>query len=91
MSDYDRYQISVLTKLWRRNLFGGKYEPIEKLFSDIPKERRNEAKKGVEELRKDGLILYHKNGKCASIDTKHKSRVREILKGEVKDYILELR
>ncbi|MFB6208900.1 MAG: hypothetical protein ABEJ56_02045 [Candidatus Nanohaloarchaea archaeon] len=91
MKDRNRYEISVLAKLWRRNLFGGKYEPLEKLMSDIPKENRNKAGKAFDNLHKDGLILLHKGGKCASINTKYKKKVRKILKGEIPDYILDLR
>lgn len=47
MTDYDRYQVSMLAKMWRRDLFGGKYEPVEKLMSDIPKEKRDAAKRGL--------------------------------------------
>ena len=91
MKDRNRYEISVLAKMWRRNLFGGKYEPLENLMSDIPKERRDTAKEVFEKLHKDGLIIYHKGEKCASINTSYKEEVKQILDGEVPDYILDLR
>lgn len=89
--DCDRYEVSVLAKMWRRDLFGGKYEPLEKLMSDIPKDQRDKAREAFEKLHQKGLILFHKNQKCASIDTSRKEKVREVLRGEVPDYILQLR
>lgn len=91
MKDRNRWEISVLAKMWRRNLFGGKYEPVEKLMSDIPVERRDEAEESFERLHKDGLIIFHKGKKCASINTNYKEEIREILEGEIPDYILDLR
>jgi hypothetical protein len=91
MVDRNRYEVSVLAKMWRRNLFGGKYEPLEKLMSDIPTERRDKAREAFETLHGDGLIIFHKGKKCASINTNHKEEVREILEGEVPNYILDLR
>lgn len=89
--DRDRYEISVLAKMWRRNLFGGKYEPLEKLMSDIPAERRDECREAFERLHGDGLIIFHKGGSCASINTNYKEEAREVLEGEIPDYILDLR
>lgn len=91
MTEYGRYQVSMLAKMWRRDLFGGKYEPVEKLMSDIPTERRGGAKEGLEELHKDGLVRFHKGGDCASINTSYKKKIRRVLRGEVPDYILDLR
>jgi len=91
MKRYDRYQLSMLAKMWRRNLFGGKYEPVEKLMSDIPKERRKAADEGLEELHKDFLVIFHKGGDCASLNTSCKKELRKILEGELPDYILNLR
>lgn len=91
MADRNRYEISILGKLWRRDLFGGKYEPLEKLMSDIPSERRDEARNAFGKLHADGLIVFHKGKKCASINTNYKEEVREELKGEIPDYILDLR
>jgi hypothetical protein len=88
---YDRFQVSILGKMWRRNLFGGKYQPVEKLLSDVPKEWRNKARQSLDRLHKDGLIQYHKSRACASINPPYKEEVREVLRDEVPEYVLDLR
>lgn len=89
-SGYGEYHIDILTKLWRRGLFGGKYQPIEQILSHTPREHHADARNALDDLHQDGLIQYHKNRKCASINPRHKDDVRELLKGKVPDYILNL-
>lgn len=87
---YSQHQVDALAKLWRRGLFGGKYQPIEQVLSATPREHHDKAKEALDELHKDGMIVYHKNRKCVSINTRYKEKVREILRGEIPGYILDL-
>jgi len=87
---YGEYHVDVLTKLWRRGLFGGKYQPVEQVLSNTPRENHSDAREAIDELHQDGLIEYHKNGKCASINPSYKDEVRGILDGEIPDYVLDL-
>ncbi|MFC5133489.1 MULTISPECIES: hypothetical protein [Haloferacaceae] len=82
---------SILTKMWRRNLFGGTYQPVEQITSGIPDERSSTVNEAFDELHQQGYIQYHKNRTCASINPSYKEEVREFLSGHVADYILELR
>lgn len=79
--------------MWRRNLFGGRYQPVEQLMSDIAEEFRSKARDGLDELHKEGLVQYHKNRKCASINPSHKDDVRDVLDSSehVPDYLTDLR
>lgn len=90
--EYSDYQVSILAKLWMRGLFGGKYQPVEQLFSDIPREHYDDARQALEELYKEGLVRYHKNRKCASINTGYKERVRTILQqaDDIPGYVPDL-
>lgn len=92
MGNYGDYHVSILTKLWMRGLFGGKYQPVEQILSDIPREHHDEAREVLEELHQDGLIIFHKDRKCASINTHYKEKVRRILEqsDDVPGYIPDL-
>lgn len=89
--DLDECKASILAKMWRRGLFGGKYQPIEKLASDVPDERSDLVNDALEDLHQRGFVRYHKNRACASINTSYKEEVREFLSEYVEDYILDLR
>lgn len=92
MPAYGDYHVSILTKLWMRGLFGGKYQPVEQLFSDIPRERYSDAREAMDDLHQDGLVVYHKKGNCASINPRYKDRVRTILREaeDVPSYVPDL-
>jgi len=83
-------KISILTKMWRRGLFGGKYEPIEQITSGIPDEQNKLVNDAFDELHQGGYIRYHKGEACASINTSYKSEVKEFLRGNVPDIIINL-
>lgn len=87
---YREYHIDILTKLWRRGLFGGKYQPIEQILSNTPRQHHDEARQALDDLYKDGLIQYHKNRMCASINPSHKEEVKTVLRGKIPNYILDL-
>lgn len=89
--DLDECKASILAKMWRRGLFGGKYQPVEELASDVPDERSDLLDEALTDLYQRGFIRYHKDRKCASINTSYKEEVREFLSGHVEDYILDLR
>ncbi len=89
--DLAECQASILAKMWRRNLFGGTYQPVEQVTSDIPDERTGLVDEALDDLHQKGYIQFHKNGACASINTSYKADVRKFLADYVEDYILDLR
>lgn len=89
--DVEACMAAILTKMWRRDLFGGRYQPIEQLTSSIPDERSTTVSQALDELHQRGYIQYHKNRTCASINTRYKEEVRNFLADYVEDYILDLR
>ncbi|MFB6294718.1 MAG: hypothetical protein ABEI97_03080 [Candidatus Nanohaloarchaea archaeon] len=79
----------ILGKLWRRGLFGGRYQPVEQVVSAIPRELRGRARDRITALWRDGLLRRHKNGACVSIDPRRTDAVRQRLDGYLPDYYLD--
>lgn len=50
--------IAILSKLYRRSLWGKSYTTIENSLSKIPNHKRGQTEEKIEELRKQGLLLY---------------------------------
>ncbi|KXB06186.1 hypothetical protein AKJ51_04095 [candidate division MSBL1 archaeon SCGC-AAA382A20] len=75
-----------ISKLARRNKIGMDYIPIEKTVSKIPVHARGDI---IDEMYKSGLLEYHKNKDCISLNPKSVNRVIGIIEGEVPDYIIE--
>lgn len=82
-------KVAVLSKLARRTKIGMSYIPREKAYSKIPQHARGGMEDVLDELRQEGLLEFHKNGRCISLNPRSLDRVSEILEGEVPGYILE--
>ncbi|MFB6100624.1 MAG: hypothetical protein ABEK16_05110 [Candidatus Nanohalobium sp.] len=84
--------ISLLTKMWHKGAIGMNYKPVEKLMSGIPSDQRGDAKEAMDELVQEGICAFRtgKGEKLAAILSEQVEKVREILRGEVPDYVLNL-
>lgn len=84
--------ISLLTKMWHKGAIGMNYKPIQKLMGDIPSDQRGDAKQAMDELVQEGICAYRtgKGEKLAAILSDQVETVREILRGEVPSYVLDL-
>jgi len=58
----------VLAKLWRRGLFGGRYQPVEQALSSVPVEVRKRARELLGELKKEGLLEHSMKSCWISLD-----------------------
>jgi len=67
----------VLRKLYRRRVIGGKHTAIENLTTGLPTHLVGEAKKAVEELVKEGLILKKQTSYGLQVSLNHE-RLNEI-------------
>ncbi len=85
------FKKAILSKLWRRGVFGGRYIPIEKALSKIPRHDWDKAKDVIEEMHREGLVQLHKNKDCISINPPNKDEVKKLLEGHLPDFVLERR
>lgn len=79
-------RVPILTKLFRRDLWGKSYTTIENALKKLPVHRHGEAKEEVQEMRQDGLVILHKGGKCVSLNPSAKEEIESILKDHLPDY-----
>ena len=82
---------AILAKLWRRGVFGGRYIPVEKALSKIPRHEWDRARENIDQMHKNGLIEFHKGKDCISINPSNKDEVKKVLKGYFPDYVLDMR
>ena len=68
-------KIAILSKLARRNKIGMNYIPIEKTVSKIPVHARGDIGDIIDEMYKSGLLEYHENKNCISLNPKSVNRV----------------
>jgi len=87
-SDQD-LRIPILTKLYRRSLWGKSYTTVENSLSKIPKHDRGRAKEVLEEMNQEGLIRFHKGGNCVSLNPNSKEKIENILGGHLPDYLMD--
>jgi len=81
-------RISILSKLYRRSLWGKSYTTLENSLSKIPNHNKGKAKEVLEELRKEGLVQFHKRGSCVSLNPNAKEKIEDILQDHLPDYLL---
>lgn len=87
--EYDDYEISILAKLWHNNAIGKSYVSNKRVMSVFPSEERIKVKKRIGKLSDEG-ILSVRNSNLVSINPQEIDRIRDILRGEVPDYVLDL-
>ncbi|MFB6209227.1 MAG: hypothetical protein ABEJ56_03745 [Candidatus Nanohaloarchaea archaeon] len=87
--DSEEKKIAILAKLARKKKLGMNYIPKEKAFSKIPSHDRGNLDSILKEMRRNGLIEFHKNRKCISINPGAVPEVIEPIGEEVPDYIIE--
>ncbi len=63
------------------------YIPIEKTLSKIPSHARGNIGDILDEMQKEGLLEYHKNRNCISLRPEAVSKVVDMIKDEVPDYM----
>lgn len=80
--------IPILSKLYRRKLWGKSYTTIENSLSKIPKHNRGKAKEALENLRKEDLVLFHKRKSCVSLNPDRKNEIEQILEDHLPDYLI---
>lgn len=69
---------TVLHKLRRRGIWGGKYKPYDSVKRWIAGKVKDDGKRieGIlDELIKEGLLLSHKGGKTVSLNPKRKGDI----------------
>lgn len=69
---------TILRKLFRRRIIGGKHTAFEHVTASIPKHLHGDAKKAAGELIKEGLILSKPTGYGLHISL-NPERIAEIL------------
>ena len=79
--------IPILSKLYRRSLWGKSYTTIENSLSKIPKHNRGKAEEILEELIKEGLLQLHKGGSCVSLNPSAKQEIEDRLEDHLPDYL----
>lgn len=86
-----RYEITLLTKMWKKPAIGMDYKDVEDLMGGIPVDQRDNARDALDQLVQDGIVGRKKKGEVAAIRSKRMEDVRDILRDEVPDYVLDLR
>lgn len=87
---FNRYERSILSKMWIKGCIGQNYEPVEHLMSDIPRDQWDKAKQAIESLKKQMIIGTKKGGNVAAIMSNKVEKVREIIKDDVPPSVLDL-
>ena len=83
-------KIAILSKLGRKRKIGMNYIPKEKAFSKIPGHVRGNLDDILDEMYRNGLIEYHKQKNCISINSTSISEVVDLIEDEVPKYILDM-
>lgn len=73
------FKTIILRKLFRRRVIGGKHTAIEHLTTGLPKHVVGDAKRAVEELIKEGLILPKQTSYGLQVSL-NPARIDEILR-----------
>lgn len=76
---YERLKYVILNKLHVRELWENVYTPIERVLKAVKGHDRGCAKDVVEDLRKEGFLLYHKNNTCISLARPKKAEIEEFI------------
>ena len=71
----------MLRKLYSWNRVGNKYINLHDVIRAFPRRLRNKKlfKEWINELRKEGLIIIHKNGTCISLNKHELGRIENII------------
>ena len=76
---YNRLKFAILDKLHHKEMWENVYMPIERALKAVKGHDRGYAKDVVDDLRKDGLIFYHKNNTCVSLSSSKKPEIEAYL------------
>lgn len=87
MEKDSNYRILILSKLYRRDLWGKSYTTVENSLSKLPKHERGKGKEELEEMQKDGIVLFHKRENCVSLNPSAKEQIEDTLQGHLPDYL----
>lgn len=73
--------IFILRKLYSWNRVGNKYMNLHDVIRAFPKRLRNKKlfKEWINALRKEDLVIIHKNGTCISLNKSELGRIEEII------------
>jgi len=78
MSDLSKYKKLIVGRLNQWEAYGGTYKNIQRIQQAFPSYERDMTKinKALSELRKEGVIIFHKKNTCIGLNTKMKSLIR---------------
>ncbi len=73
--------VFILRKLYSWNKVGNKYINLHDVIRAFPRRLRNRKlfREWLDELRKEDLVIIHKNGNCISLNKHRLGRIEEII------------
>ncbi|MFQ6134811.1 MAG: hypothetical protein ACE5KU_03220, partial [Nitrososphaerales archaeon] len=77
----------LMNRLLRKHCWGAKYLPLDTLINWISKQIKKNGKrvrKCVEDLAKEGYLLFHKKGNTVSLNPARSKEITEYIKTALK-------
>ena len=72
-----RIKYSIFRKLSRNQYWNEKYLPMEYIRKAVARNDSGFVKDVLEDLKKGGFVLFHKNNACVSLNEKFKAEIEQ--------------
>jgi len=79
LSKEDQYRFKILWKLYTHRRWGASYTPIENVTRGLPGDEIGACRVVVEQLVREGILLFHKKRRCVSLNVRKKKEIVELL------------
>jgi hypothetical protein len=70
---------ALIEGMVRRSQWKMSYKTVDDTVSKLPNREKKHAEKMLDEMVKNGLAEYHKNGKCISLKSSKKKEIKAFL------------